>query len=500
LTDFLKPLSELPYNPLDLKSIMDYANLLLDKNLREMGIQEKPPKNIKKNKGDFGSYVEQGYFFIKQNNSKEPDFSEVSLELKTGRFAKATGKERKYKAILDGYLVKEDMALGTLNFKAIKNESFETSSFLTKNQQILFIYNIDSEDIHDIDKKIHLVDFFKFSDLDDYDKAKIQNEWGTIKSNIETKGANNLSQGDTEYLQAKTSGTGGQKNTPEKPKSRKLVFSKSFMQNYFENLEFQRAGKYKQKKRLFSSPTEARDLSLQDKILEKFSPYLGKSDKELFKIFTIDNLKSKQSHADLAKLITRYIFEIPEDTKEDEISSYVDEFSKANIKIKSVVLNKSSSPTQATSFPAFKWLDLCEQDWEISDLKNLFETTKFLFVFFQELNNGIILKKPVLWNMSNTDINRAKVVWEYTRKIVKQGIIVKGYETNKKNEIRRVTNLPGAILSKKLKSNVHVRPHTSKITDTNPLPVQDRYTKTYEYTNYSFWLNASYVKNEIFLK
>ena len=112
-----------------------------------------------------------------------------------------------------------------------------------------------------------------------------------------------------------------------------------------------------------------------------------------------------------------------------QLSSYVDEFSKADIQIKAVVLNKNSSPTQATSFPAFKWVDLCEEDWEISDLKNLFETTKFLFVFFQEIDNKIILKKPVLWNMSDADVNKAKVVWEYTRNIVNQGNIVKGYKT-----------------------------------------------------------------------
>ena len=500
MTDFLKPISELPYNPLKVKSIIDYANLLLGKNLRAMGVQEKPPKEIEINKGQFGSYVEQGYFFIKQNNSKEPDFSEVGMELKTGGFKKATGKERNYEPILDGFIVKEDMALGSIDYKTIIYEDFHTSSFINKNSHLIFVFHIFSKEIHHIDKKINFITTLKFSELDPFDQAKIKREWETIKNNIETKGAHNIAQGDTDYLQAKTSGEGGQTNTAERAKKRKLVFSQSFMHEYFKKIELQRIGKYKQKRRLFSSPSEASKISLQDKVFEKFSPYIGKSDEELIKTFGVKNLKSKQGYSNLSKLLTRYLFDIPEDAKEDEISSYVDEFSKADIQIRAVVLNKNSSPTQATSFPAFKWVDLCEEDWEISDLKNLFETTKFLFVFFQEIDNKIILKKPVLWNMSDADVNKAKVVWEYTRNIVNQGNIVKGYKTNKKNEISRVTNLPGAILSKKLKSNVHVRPHTSKITDTNPLPVQDRYTKTYEYTNYSFWLNASYVRDEIFLK
>ncbi len=498
MTEFLKPLKELKYDSYDIKSILNHANLLLDKNLREMGVQEGPPKNIKIDKGDFGSYVEQGYFFIVKNNSKEPDFSEVGLELKTGSFLKATGRETKYHSILDGYIVKEDMALGSLNFKTIKSEVFETSSFLTKNQHILFVFNIFTREIHHVDRKINFIATLKFSDLDPFDQAKIKKEWETIKNNIETKGANNLSQGDTEYLQAKTSGKGGQTNTAEKAKSRKHVFSKSFMHEYFRNLELQRTGKYKQKRRLFSTLDEVSKLSLQDKILEKFSPYLDKSDKELIKIFRIKNFKSKQSHADLAKLITKFLFDIPEDVK--DISSYFDEFSKSNIKIKAVVLDKNSTPTQATSFPGFKWVDLCEEEWEVSDLKDLFETTKFLFVFFQEIDNDIILKKTVLWNMPEEDVKKTEAVWKYARDIVNKGIIVKKYKTNKNNEISRDTNLPGAKISQKLNSIVHVRPHTSKITDTNPLPVQDKFTKAYEYTNYSFWLNSTYVKNEIFLK
>jgi len=502
MTDFLKPISELNYNPLDLKSILDYANLLFDKNLREMGVQEEPPKNIKIDKGSLGSYVEQGYFFIVKNNSKEPDFSEVGLELKTGGFKEATGNERDYKPILNGFIVKEDMALGSIDYKTIIYEDFHTSSFINKNSHLLFIFHIYSKEIHHVDKKINFIATLKFSELDPFDQAKIKKEWETIKNNIKTNGGNTISQGDTEYLQAKTSGEGGQIGTAEKPKKRKHAFSRSFMHEYFRNLELQRTGKYKQKGRLFSSPAEASKLSLQDKITEKFSPYLSKTDKELIQIFHIKNknTNSKNYSASIANEITKNIFGIPEEATKKDIGLYIDEFSKANIKVKAVVLNKNSTPTQATSFPAFKWVDLCEEEWEISNLKNLFETTKFLFVFFQEIDDEIILKKPVLWNMSDEDVNKTKVVWEYARNIVNKGNIVKGYKTNKKNKISRVTNLPGARISQKLKSNVHVRPHTNDTTDTNPLPVQDKYTKAYEYTNYSFWLNSAYVKNEIFLK
>ena len=47
----------------------------------------------------------------------------------------------------------------------------------------------------------------------------------------------------------------------------------------------------------------------------------------------------------------------------------------------------------------------------------------------------------------------------------------------------------------------HVRPHARNAADTYDLPVADKLTGLrHEYTKHCFWLNASYVKDEIYLK
>lgn len=94
--------------------------------------------------------------------------------------------------------------------------------------------------------------------------------------------------------------------------------------------------------------------------------------------------------------------------------------------------------------------------------------------------------------MPHTDVLEAKSVWEETVKTVSNGEIVK--EVTDKGV--RKTNFP-----KKTENRIsHVRPHARNAADTYELPVADKLTGLTEYTKHCFWLNASYVRNEIYLK
>ena len=46
----------------------------------------------------------------------------------------------------------------------------------------------------------------------------------------------------------------------------------------------------------------------------------------------------------------------------------------------------------------------------------------------------------------------------------------------------------------------HVRPHARNADDTHELPIADKLTGLTEFTKHCFWLNASYVKDEIYEK
>ncbi|MFA7610914.1 MAG: DNA mismatch repair protein, partial [Sulfurimonas sp.] len=100
------------------------------------------------------------------------------------------------------------------------------------------------------------------------------------------------------------------------------------------------------------------------------------------------------------------------------------------------------------------------------------------------------------WNMPYKDLQEVQRVWKNTKKIVKNGNIVKEIQTNKGGKQVRITNFP----SKKFSKISHVRPHAINANDTLKLPVKDRVTNMQDYTKHCFWLNNSYIKNEIYLK
>ena len=63
MISFLVPEKELPYNPNNLKSLLEYAKKLEGKTLREATKGNK--SNTKKGKGGIGQLTEELYFFLK---------------------------------------------------------------------------------------------------------------------------------------------------------------------------------------------------------------------------------------------------------------------------------------------------------------------------------------------------------------------------------------------------------------------------------------------------
>jgi DNA mismatch repair protein MutH len=215
-------------------------------------------------------------------------------------------------------------------------------------------------------------------------------------------------------------------------------------------------------------------------VLLKFKPYFNKTEKEIVKSIGVKlNVKSKNYYSSLAKAILGV-----------DINKEIEEFVKADIEIKTVRLKENNLPKEDISFPVFNYEELVIEKWDNSNFKAILES-KFLFVFFQFENRKVVLREVKFWNMPYQDVQEAKKVWVKTKKIVLAGDIVKEVKQN-----RRLTNFP----SKKFSSVAHVRPHTSNSLNTLPLPTKDKVTKQTVYTKHSFWLNNSYVRDEIYLK
>ena len=98
--------------------------------------------------------------------------------------------------------------------------------------------------------------------------------------------------------------------------------------------------------------------------------------------------------------------------------------------------------------------------------------------------------------MPYIDLLETEKVWKQTQELVVEGKIVKEIKTNKKGEEVRFTYFP----NKKFSKVSHVRPHAQNKQDIYPLPTKDKLTNDTAYTKHCFWLNNSYVRDEIYLK
>jgi DNA mismatch repair protein MutH len=310
----------------------------------------------------------------------------------------------------------------------------------------------------------------------------IKKDWQIINKKIADGKAHELSEGDTFYLGACTKGANAN-STRKQPfseipaKQRAYSFKQGYVNHIIATIANETTGVYG---KLIPSAEIAKKQTIEEIVISKFKPYFGKTiDQILAKTGVEINTTAKSFYATLTKVILGI-----------ELNQEIEEFEKAEIIVKTVRLKENDLPKEDISFPNFKYEELVNENWEESDFKDILEH-KFLFVFYQFEAEKLILRKVKFWNMPYVDILEAEKVWEETKSIVSKGKIVREVKDG-----IRYTNFP----NKSFNSISHVRPHATNAADTYPLPRKDKLTKVKEYTKHCFWLNNTYVRDEIYLK
>lgn len=473
-----------PFDETNADSIIQYAKQLKNKTLREACGDDIEQANYK-GKGNFGQLLEKFYFGYEPNSNAEADFLEAGLELKASPL----------KTLKNGDIrSKERLVLNIINYLEVYKESFENSSFLKKNAYLLLVFYLYEKEKHLLDYYIKMVDGWKYPQED---LAIIRQDWETINQKIKAGKAHELSEGDTFYLGACTKGSTALKSMREQPfntekaKQRAYSLKQGYVNHIIANIADNNQPNYGKILKLANQINQQQ--TLEQIVLQKFQPFYGKKVQEIEEYFNLQlNQKSKSYFANLTNKILGL-----------ELNQKISEFEKADIEVKTIRVESNNKIQQSVSFPAFKFIDIYEQSWEESDLKYRTEK-KFLFIFYQKHNNDFKLKKVLFWNMPYNDRQEVQKVWLKTQKLIQLGTIFDDYDKDKKGNIR--LSVKGNKIKKnnfpKIKDNnvCHVRPHGKDSTSTYPLPVADKKLKTLEYSKQCFWLNASYIRDEIFLR
>lgn len=455
------------YNKFSPQSIEGYAKQLIGKTFRDV-IGDREIKG----KGGLGVLLEEYYFGYKANSDKNPDFKEAGVELKSTPYKK--NKNGTYSA-------KERLVLNVINYMEDYSGTFEESAFYNKNKLILLIYYFYDKHLDKLDYPIDYAQLFEFPESD---LEIIKSDWETIVSKIKDGKAHEISEADTIYLSACTKGA-NKESVRAQPfseivaKQRAFSFKSSYMTYILRDYFIKGKSTYEPKKNIFEVAetleniygefdsviikdiNELKENSFEAVIKGRINKYKGKSILELGEMFNV-NVKAKAATFDIARGML------------DVKGKKIEEFEKANIKIKAIRLGSNNKIKENMSFPTFKYLDIINEEWEESALRNIFIETKYLFVIFKD--NGIgeyILFESMFWNMPISDLdNEVKLVWDETVRRIKAN----GYD-----------KLPGFKESRVS----HIRPHAMNKNDTYPTLDGKSCVKK------CFWLNNSYILSEI---
>ena len=450
-------------------SILEYSKQLLGKTLEEAIA----PDIIegRKGKGRLGQLVEEYFFGYDVNSNPDADFSDAGLELKVTPLKRLQSK---------ALAIKERLVCTMIDYNVDQGKAFEESHVYLKCAYMLILFYL-----HEADVPVQQL-LFIYSvlwQIPEKDLLIMKQDYDKIIAKIRAGKAHELSEGDTTYLGACRKGQKGDADVPYKlpdgtqaaiPAPRRAFSLKTqYMRTILEfaertggmgtyNISAQARGYMPH----LVEVSELRERSFEDILLDRFKPYYGKSYEDL----------SQELDIPISDAKSRFFLVANEILTERHTRGYdvtkAEEFLKSGIVIKTIRLNKKGRPAEAMSFENINYFEILkEDDWYESRLYDIF-TGRFLFIVFQEDEEGIVrLTKAFFWTMPTKDLEDAAVYWLSIKNAVQANHIAPEYFYRESDH-----------------KKFHVRPKGRNAADVTANPNGGTAKK------YCYWFNHDYIK------
>lgn len=414
------------------------------------------------NKSYVGHIIEEKIFGYKPNSKSAPDLENLDLEIKSTPVKKVNNR----------YVSKERLVLNIINYCNENWDNIYESTFWRKNKNLLIVFYEYFFDKKPYDYKLIKSIIYKYP-TDDF--KIILNDWNTISKKVLEGKAHEISEKDTLYLAACTKGANSD-SVQKQPYSSLLAKQRAYSlkSSYMTTIFNEYVLGNKKNEKIINESIINEIFDIYRYIREIFTPYFGKTTTELIHLLGIE---SKIDNKAINSMIIKKIIGI------NGSLDKIDEFNKAGIIPKTIRLEVNGSIKESMSFPTFNFKEIIRTEWEDSDIFNILSNQQFLFIIFQKVynSNEYKLLNIMFWSMPESDLNECKHVYNRTKKIIEDGVVI----TEKRNIT--INNLPGS----KESLVMHVRPHAQNKYDTDELPDGRLLTKQ------CFWLNSGYVKKVI---
>lgn len=464
------------YDYTDRDSIESYARMLLGRSLNDVDRDIANNRFSGKSKGQLGQIIEEKYFGYKVNNRQEADFKEAGVELKVSPI-KLIKKDPKSDNIRKkiGYSAKERIVLSIIDYCKLNNEKWENNSLMEKCKELLLMFYLYDKNIS---KEYFVFKIISLWSPSPEDMKIIEQDWKLINSKVKNGKAHEISEGDTMYLGACTKGSTAEKSKKKQPNSnvmaqqRAFCYKRNYVDYIIEELLQQEVSKNKRNKKVLSN----RDMLFDEIIFKTFSRFINKS---ILDIMQMNNICRERKAKNFIRLV---VDDLCKKVFGDKLQNF-EEFKKASIEIKTIVLKPNGIPKESMSFEQIDYCSIVNEDWEGSTIRDKFENKKQFWIIFKSKINfekqsevsldNLILEKIMFWNMPIKDLEGSMhKVWEDTVLKIKSGIY---------NDFIKLSDDEIA----------HIRPKAKNSSDVMITPQGTMEKKK------CFWLNAKYIKEQI---
>ncbi len=395
----------------------------------------------RKGRQEVGHAVE-AWFGIPPNPSPEPDFPAAGIELKVVPLV-PTEK---------GLRVKERTVISLIDYDAIVNETWETAS-VRKKLRILFVFFEHLPGRPKREFPIHAVLLWEPRGRV---AAQIRRDWELVRDKVRAGLAHELSEVDGRIMGPCTKGASS-RSLRSQPFSGVRAMSRAFaLKPWFTFALYTEPGGQALSVRELAETATLRTL------LHRFDRYVGRTVADVGAELGIPPSRAKNYAARVVQRAVR-------------AASPLDpsKFETVGPTVKMTRIGPDLYPYEAMSFPAFRHLELVEEEWEHSMLLAQIEHMLIVPVFGptrRTPQGECVIQRPVYWRPTPEELAVIREEWTMFRDLIAAG---------------KANRLP----TESCTEAIHVRPHGRDARDRDPTPGGGTQIRR------SFWLNKWFVRH-----
>lgn len=405
------------------------------------------------NKGRIGNMIQEDFFGIEANSSRESDFVHHNIELKVTPVLKNR----------NGYASKERLVLGMINYMNDYRISFNESLPMKKTKRMLLVFYLHEENEHPENFSIVKVTDFK---MDEKDLSQIEIDYYSIVDKIIDGEAHDISERQQKILGACTKGQGRGRDFVEQPFSDELAKSRAYSyKNGYMTTFFRKIASPEEIEHLVMPP----DKSFLETVKSVLNTYVGKKENEIREI--IKDTKKSKAKSGYFNLITS-MFE----TEGQKISNInqTEEFLKEGYAIKTIKNNNFGKKNQDMSFPNLDFTELSYDSFEDSTWYGYFAETKYILVLWDEIEPDVYtFKDYILWTPSQEFIREAENLYNHVQSLIQNDeleVVIKTFDSGYEEW---QDNLPG----KGKFGHFQIRPKGNKGSNITQVPLTNQEIK-----------------------